>query len=126
MMNEAKIPEGRMTLEECYRSKKYVVVTAISSHRTRYVMNVEDLQELNPSMSISGHEEEWASDTVTCQEVEEFSQDWLGEQIIDTRIVDEEEMLQLFDKDNDYLKEWDRDYKIQHIRRSIQTKTHDR
>lgn len=119
MMNEAKIPEGRMTLEGFYRSKKYVVVTAISSHRMRYVMNVGDLQELNPSMSISGHEEEWAGDTVTCQEVEDFSQDWLGEQIIDTRIVDEEEMLQLFDKDNDYLKKWDRDYKVQWVRKNL-------
>lgn len=119
MMNEAKIPEGRKTLEEFYRSKKYVVVTAISSHRMRYVMNVEDLQELNPSVNITGHEEEWAGDTVTCQEVEEFSQDWLGEQIIDTRIVDEEEMLQLFDKDNDYLKGWDRDYKVQWVRKNL-------
>jgi hypothetical protein len=119
MMSEAKIPEGRKTLEEFYRSKKYVVVTTISSHRMRYVMNVEDLQDLNPCMNIAGHEEEWASDTVTCQEVEEFSQDWLGEQIIDTSIVDEEEMLKLFDKDNDYLNGWDRDYKVQWVRKNL-------
>ena len=119
MTDRDKIPQGRKTLEEFFQSKKYVVVTAISSHRMRYVMNVEDLQDLNTSMVITGHEEEWAGDTVTAQQVEEFSQDWLGEQIIDTRIVDEEEMLELFDKDNDYLKEWDRDYKIKWVRENL-------
>ena len=119
MMSETKIPEGRKTLDEFYCSKKYVVVTAISSYRMRYVMNVEDLQDLNLSMDITGHEEEWAGDTVTAQEVEEFSQDWLGEQIIDTRIVNEEEMLELFDKDNDYLKEWDRNYKVEWVRKNL-------
>lgn len=119
MTDRDKIPQGRKTLEEFCQSKKYVVVTAISSHRMRYVMNVEDLQDLNTSMVITGHEEEWAGDTVTAQQVEEFSQDWLGEQIIDTRIVDEEEMLELFDKDNDYLKEWDRGYKVKWVRENL-------
>ena len=101
----------------------YIVVTCISTHRMRYVMHKDDLRKLNKDVEPTEKDlVDWAMDTVTMQECEEFSQHWLGEQIMDVDILDEHEILELFDKDNDYLKDWDRDYKIQHIRRSIQTK----
>jgi len=101
----------------------YIVVTAISTHRMRYVMHEDDLRKLNADATPDKIELiDWALDTVTMEECEGFSQHWLGEQIVDVDILDEHEILELFDKDNDYLKDWDRDYKIQHIRRSIQTK----
>jgi hypothetical protein len=91
-------------------SKDYVVVTAISSFRMRYVMHKDDLQKLNTEKQVNAIE--WANDTVTMDECEEFSQEHMGEYIVDTVEMNEEDMLKLFDKDNDYLSEWTKDQKI--------------
>lgn len=98
-------------------SKKYAVVTAISTFRMRYVIPVEDLQALNPNVESLDDKTalEWAQDSVTCEEVVDFSQVHLGEQIVDTHILTEEEILELFDKDNDYLRDWDREKKLKTI-----------
>jgi hypothetical protein len=95
---------------------KYVIVTAISSHRIRYCIPVDELQKLNIEVPIEGHEIEWAEDCVTCNEVVEFSQKHIGETIIDSEILTEEQMLDKFDTDNDYLKDWTREKKIQYVR----------
>ena len=102
-------------------NKDYVVVTAISSYRMRYVMHRDDLQKLNPSVGglAIGNAPEWANDTVTAEECEEFSQEHMGEYIVDTVEMNEEDMLELFDKDNDYLREWTKDQKIEWIRNQI-------
>ena len=98
----------------------YVVVTAISSHRMRYVMHKDDLRKLNTDVESTDKDlADWAMDTVTMQEVEEFSQMHLGEQICDVYECSEEEMLGFFDRDNDYLSGWERDYKIQWVRRTL-------
>ena len=99
------------------KNKDYVVVTAISSYRMRYVMHRDDLQKLNPLDPVNVIE--WANDTVTAEECEEFSQEYMGEYIVDTVEMDEEDMLELFDKDNDYLREWPKDQKIEWIRKQI-------
>ena len=95
---------------------KYVIVTAISSYRMRYCIPVDELQKLNTDVPIEGHEIEWADDCVTAEEVDEFSQMHIGEQIIDTEIVTEEQMLSKFDIDNDYLSDWTKEKKIEFIR----------
>lgn len=99
--------------------ERYVVVTAVSTHRMRYCIPVSELQKLNPEGGdlFNDYEKaiEWAKDSVTTEEVKEFSQDWLGEQIVDTFILDEERVLNLFDRDNDYLKEWTKEQKLKHI-----------
>jgi hypothetical protein len=112
-------------------TKEYVVVTTISSHRMRYVMHRDDLQKLNPSVgdeySSLGDDTsflpvnaiEWANDVVSNEECEEFSQEYMGEYIVDTVEMDEEDMLELFDKDNDYLREWSKDQKLEWIRKTI-------
>jgi|TARA_R110000823_G_scaffold146916_1_gene277256 hypothetical protein len=91
-------------------SKDYVVVTAISSFRIRYVMHKDDLQKLNTEKQVNAIE--WANDTVINDDCEEFSQEYMGEYIADTVEMNEEDMLKLFDKDNDYLSEWTKDQKI--------------
>ena len=99
-------------------NERYVVVTTISSFRERYVVPVSKLQELNPEVDITNDIPEqitWAKDEVTMEKVKEFSQDWLGETIVDTFILDEERVLNLFDRDNDYLKEWTKQQKIDYI-----------
>lgn len=96
---------------------EYVVVTTISTFRHRYVMHRDDLQALNPDSEVNPVE--WACDTVTCEECEEFSQLHLGEQILDTHEMSEAEMLQLFDRDNDYLKSWTQEQKIKWVRKNL-------
>jgi hypothetical protein len=98
--------------------ERYVVVTAVSTHRMRYCVPVSELQKLNTDVDIMNDpvkQIEWANDSVTMEEVKEFSQSHLGEQILDTFILDEERVLQLFDRDNDYLKEWTKEQKLKHI-----------
>ena len=94
-------------------NKDYVVVTAISSFRIRYVMHKDDLPEKH------GTAIEWAEDTVTQDNCEEFSQKHMGEYITDTTTMNEDEILELFDKDNNYLRGWSKDYKVEWIRKAI-------
>jgi hypothetical protein len=94
------------------KDKTYAVVTVISTHRIRYVIPMDELQNLNPESTATLA---WAEDCVTCDEVEEFSQKHLGETIVDTVEMSQEEVLTLFDTDNDYLKAWPNEQKIDHI-----------
>jgi hypothetical protein len=82
----------------------------------RYCIPVDELQELNVEVPVEGREIEWAEDCVTCDEVVEFSQKHVGETIIDSEILTEEQMLEKFDADNDYLKDWTREKKIEYVR----------
>lgn len=98
--------------------ERYVVVTATSTFRERYCIPVSELQKLNTAVDITNdpaRQIEWANDSVAVEEVKEFSQMHMGEQIVDTFILDEERVLQLFDRDNDYLKEWTKEKKLEHI-----------
>ena len=98
--------------------EKYVVVTTTSTFRQRYCIPVSKLQEMNRTISLKDHPEQivpWAEDSVTSEDAKEFSQKWLGETILDTFILDEERALMLFDRDNDYLKNWTREQKLDFI-----------
>jgi len=97
--------------------KDYVIITAILSYRMRYVMHRDDLQKQNPLDPVNTIE--WANDIVTAEECVEFSQKHMGEQIIDTVEMNEDDMLVLFDKDNDYLSGWTKDEKLKFVRASI-------
>jgi len=98
-------------------NKDYVVVTTTYSYRMRYVMHKNDLRKMNSDIRPTDNElGDWACDTIVMEECEEFSQHWLGEQISDVYECDEDEMLTFFDKDNDHLSGWDREYKIQWVR----------
>ena len=104
-------------------TKDYVVVTAISTHRIRYVMHKDDLRKLNADVEPTSKDlVDWALDTVTMQECEEFSQEWLGEQIIDHFECNEDEMLTFFDRDNGYLQGWSTNYKIEWVRNQLKAK----
>jgi hypothetical protein len=97
--------------------ERYVVVTCISTFRERYCVPVSELQKLNEDFKVLSVEEaiSWAQDSVTMEEVREFSQHWLGETILDTFVLDKERMLALFDRDNDYLKNWTEEQKINYV-----------
>lgn len=98
-------------------NKDYVVITALSQYRMKYVMHKDDLQKFNPNMPVEPIS--WANDTVTMEECEEFSQLHLGETIVDSQMISEEEMIEMFDNENDYLKGWSTEQKIKWVRNCI-------
>jgi glycerol-3-phosphate cytidylyltransferase-like family protein len=92
--------------------ERYVVVTTTSTHRIRYAVPLSELQSLNTDQPVDSA---WAMDLVVCGDIEEFSQEWIGEQIVDRTVLDEDQIIELFDRDNAYLKNWTRDQKITRI-----------
>ena len=90
-------------------SEEYVVVTAISTHRMRYAVPMSELQKMNEDYQV---DPKWALDAVVMQEVKEFSQEHVGEQIIDMFVMDEAKVLDLFDKDNEHASSWSKEYKL--------------
>jgi len=77
------------------------VVDTISVFRIRYAVRARN--------------EEHAMDSVVCNEAEEVSQKFVDENIISAQQVTEEEYLAMFDKDNDYLKNWLPEQKLARI-----------
>jgi len=83
---------------------KLVLVDAISTFHVRYVVETSD------------DEVDQAITAVKLGKVQdEFSQKHLGETVISQRVVSVDEYLELFDKDNDYLKDWTPDQKMRYI-----------
>ena len=80
---------------------EWVLVEAISQFRERYVVEVPKGKS------------EYALDTVTMDEAKEFSQKHLGETIVSHRVISEKDALDMFDEDNDYLKDWNDDKKME-------------
>lgn len=79
---------------------EWVLVECTHTFRMRYMVQV-------PSGKA-----EWALDTVTMQEAKEFSQEFIGEQIVSHRVMTEDEAIALCDVDNHYTKQWTREQKI--------------
>ena len=99
-------------------SKQYVMVTAISHFRMRYCIPVDELRAENPDASDEQFNAvEWANDCVTMNECDEFSQMHISEDIVDSRVVSESEMLAQFDEDNPYLQGWTREQKLASVHR---------
>jgi hypothetical protein len=115
MLRRNREEDIKMSIKDLIKDK-YVVVDAIATYRMRYVVSMEELQKENLDMTV---DPEWALDAVTCEDVEEFSQKYLGEQILEHYVVEEDAILDIFDRDNDYLKEWTREQKLEHIKRSL-------
>jgi hypothetical protein len=87
---------------------KYVVLTVTSTFRQRYAIPFSELQKLNEDVKLTDRlAVEWTSDAVVCEDVNEFSQKWLGETIIDDVILEEDEILALWQKDNPNVTETD-------------------
>lgn len=78
---------------------KYVLVETISQYRMRYVIEVPDNHNEGEHPCTA---KQWAEDTVTMDEMKEFSQEWIGETILSSREVDREEILRLCNEDNGY------------------------
>ena len=88
--------------------KKLYLVETVSIFRMRYVIEAED--------------ESYALDEVTYhatggEELTEFSQKHIDEVIVSSRKISDKSYLKLFDKDNDYLKNWNEEQKFQYVNR---------
>jgi len=95
--------------------EKYVVVTTISQFKIRYVVPMSELQKENELAPV---DPKWALDGVTCNDYEEFSQEHLGEVITDWCVENEEQILERFDRENDYLAGWTKEQKLNNIKRN--------
>jgi len=100
-------------MKEDQLNKQYVIVTAVSTFRQRYCIPMDELQAENTDMTVDPL---WALDAVTCNDVNEFSSEHIGELIVDHEVLSEEEALAMYDRDNDYLKDLDESRKISMIR----------
>ena len=85
--------------------KNLYIVDVMSTFRMRYVVEAEN----------EGH----ALDEVTCNEhdteFKEFSQHHVGTHIFSSQEISKDEYLEMFDKDNDYLKGWSKKQKLNQI-----------
>ena len=101
--------------------KDYVVVTAISMYRMRYVMNKGELEVASPGIKTTLTDNnsafEVAKDVVAMNECEEFSQEHMGEYIVDTIEMAEDDVLDMFDRENTmFAQEWSKDEKIEFMK----------
>ena len=93
--------DGSFTLQKVEKRTKMVMVEAISQFRMRYVVELE-----------ADSPNEWACDTVVCEDAKEFSQVFLGETVVSHREITREEFLKMHDEDHDYLRTWSDDTKL--------------
>ena len=85
----------------------YVIVTTVQTFRHRYCIPVSACHTEDPRVG--------ARDEVTMEAVKEFSQEHLGEQIVDSKLMTQEETLRLFNEDNPYLRSWTTEQKIRYL-----------
>jgi hypothetical protein len=89
------------------KETQWVLVESIDTFRKRYMIEVPvGTDDYGNDKTL------WALDTVTMEKAKEFSQEYIGEQIISHRVVTYDEALVLSDKDNDYTVAWDNDTKV--------------
>jgi len=99
-------------------SKRYAVVTTIQTFKHRYVVSEDRLQSLNED---SPAELGWADDCVTCDQIDEFSQKYIDESIIESKWMKEDDVLSMFDEDPEleYLKDWDKEQRLTYINHGL-------
>ena len=76
---------------------------------------VEALSLFRIVYAIDTDKKDWAEDTVAMEEVEEFGQMHLGEMIVSSREVDDDELIRIHDELNDYLVAWTREKKLSRV-----------
>jgi hypothetical protein len=119
-MTDSKIPPDRMTYDEWVKTKKYAVVKTVQTFVHTYVVPIDQLDTADPVENLKS--------LVSQEQIEEFSQKHVGETIVDGYVINEEKMLEMFDRENEYLANWDKNKKVSWTRNLInihQDNTHD-
>lgn len=94
---------------------RWVLVETVSQHRMRYCVEFpDDIRSPEGEGVYPTTPKAYASDTVVCEQAKEFSQDYMGEVIVSSREITEEDAIELFKEDNDYLSHLD-DERIKEI-----------
>lgn len=86
--------------------KEYIVCTTISSFKLSYFVPVDSLD------TECCDAETAIKDAVTCGDIDEVSQEYLGETIVDIIHMSEAELLEKFDREIDYLRDWSKEKKL--------------
>lgn len=92
---------------------KYVLVDCVSQFHMQYVVEVpEDVEEgmvfVDGTRSFPCTPEDYAMDSVTCEDVREFTQKHIGETIVDAREIKLNEAIALFrKKEPNFSDAWD-------------------
>lgn len=107
---DTRIPEGRVEYEQWIKQKKYLTVTTISMHHMRYMIPLDQLDELN-----NGDIESFVEACIS-GENQEMSQFHIAENEMTADHISEEKMLEYFDEENPYLASWSKDQKINFVR----------
>jgi hypothetical protein len=97
---------------------KYVLITTISTFRHRYAVPLSAMQAVAKDSAIEltdAQAIEWAKDSVVMNEVREFSQSHVNEDIIDAVLLTQDETLKQFEADNSYLSSWSLEQKLNYI-----------
>ncbi len=97
---------------------KYVLITTISTFRHRYAVPLSAMQAIAKDRGVEltdAQAIEWAKDSVVMNEVREFSQKHIDEDIIDAALLTQDETLKQFDADNSYLSEWSLEQKLKYL-----------
>jgi len=79
------------------------MVETVSVFRMRYVIEAKNASDAKDEV------------TMNIGELAEFSQLHVDEMITSAREIDKKEYLRLFDEDNEYLKDWDKQQKLNWI-----------
>lgn len=99
-------------------SRKYVVVETLSTFKIKYSIPIDEMEGLKTGADLDDKTAmEYANDYVTCEDVEELSQEWIGEQIIDTKIATQPEVIEFFNESNQFARGWEEGKKLQSINR---------
>lgn len=110
MMNgftkKKKMAKDKMT------EKKLYVVDVMSTFRMRYVVEAKSEEHALDEVVMNEHDTDF----------KEFSQEHIGTHIFSSRELTKEQYLELFDKDNDYLKGWTMKQKFKMINEIDYTK----
>ena len=92
--------------------KKLYLVETVSMFRVRYVIEAKDESDALDEVTYYSTGGFGSSENLT-----EFSQNHIDEVITSSRKLSDKSYLKLFDKDNDYLKNWTDDEKRIYIKR---------
>ena len=100
-----------MTIEQKTENlTQWVLVECVSTFRHRYMVEVPIGVD-----DYGNDKSEYALDTVTLNEAKEFSQQYLGEQIVSHRVITKDEALLLCDTDNKYCSNWNEETKMKNF-----------
>lgn len=100
------------------RPKDYAMVTTISTVKTVYMVPLEEIAATAPE-GVELTDEyylDWIKDSVTCEEVRDAGQQFLGENIMDSHLISETRALQIMDTHNGGISSWTKEQKLDYLK----------